>query len=164
MLSAHGRKSFVRATEQKHLYPHTAHKYTHCTAVWVNENSNKKQQRKNAKKNVFPSDFARTVATAHPDTRDSDARPTWTTARATSAPTTRAASTSSTPTAATAYRDLPASTARQKYPFAQRNTILAKTEADASTTRATTAASAQAVTPVPIALTTWMTAIIICAR
>lgn len=104
------------------------------------------------------------AVTAFPDTRDYDARQTLMTARTTNASTTRAASTSYSPIDATAYQDLPASTARQKYPFAQRNTILAKTEVVALTTRATIAASAQLASQVSIALTTSMTAIIICAR
>ena len=85
-------------------------------------------------------------------------------ARPINASITRVASTSLNPIDATAYQDIPASTAKQKYPFAQKNIIHAKTGANASTTKATTHASAQSVSQVSIVQLIMMTAIIICAR
>lgn len=105
-----------------------------------------------------------TVATAPPGTRDFDARTTSTTARTTSARITQPASTSYKPTDASAPQDSWASTARRRYPFAQRGTTPARTGAGASTTGPTIAANAQSASRGLIAPPTWMTALIICAR
>lgn len=105
-----------------------------------------------------------TVATAPPGTRDFDARTTSTTARTTSARITQPASTSYKPTDASAPQDSWASTARRRYPFAQKGTTPARTGAGASTTGPTIAANAQSASRGLIAPPTWMTALIICAR
>lgn len=105
-----------------------------------------------------------TVATAPPGTRDFDARATSTTVPTTGALITRPASTSYRPIDATAPQDSWENTARRRYPFAQRGTTPVRTEADASTTRPTTAANAQSASPASIVPQTWMTVSIICAR
>ncbi|KAL2716190.1 protein slit isoform X3 [Vespula squamosa] len=98
------------------------------------------------------------VATVPPDTRDSDARVTSTTARTTSAPITRPASTSFRPIDVTAPQDSWENTAERKYPFAQRGTIPARMGVDASITRPTTAANARSASPALTVPPTWMTA------
>lgn len=105
-----------------------------------------------------------TVATAPPGTRDFDVRATSTIVPTTGALTTQPASTSYKPIDATAPQDSWESTARRRYPFAQRGTTPARMEADASTIRPTTAANAQSASPASIVPQTWMTVSIICAR
>lgn len=104
------------------------------------------------------------AATVPPDTRDSDARATSTTVEGTGAPTMPRASTSSWPTDVNAPRDSWESTARRKYPFAQKDTTPARTVDDASTTRPTTAASARSASQVLIVPQIWILATTICVR
>ena len=85
-------------------------------------------------------------------------------ARPINASITRVASTSLNPIDATAYQDIPASTAKQKYPFAQQNIIHAKTGVNTSTTETTIHANAHSSSQVSIVQLIMTTAIIICAR
>ena len=84
--------------------------------------------------------------------------------RPTNASITRVASTSLNPIDATAYQDIPASTAKQKDLYAQKNIIHAKTGANASKIKAITHSSSQSVTQLSIVQLIMMTVIIICAR